>query len=97
MTLEQMQALVNRHISKVLELCKSGQIKWEPAEVPKPNAMRAFMGLGGGYMIHVIQANVEGQGVIHMGTITYAEEMTVVKLPPPIDSEVYHLAAASQN
>lgn len=98
MKLEELMREAAQHIAKLRELAEAGQITWTELPVPeeRENAMRAFQGAAPGYMINVVQANVEGVGVTHEGMVI-AAPMTIVRLPKDVADYLYHKAAAQRN
>jgi hypothetical protein len=84
------------HIDRIHVLAEAGQIMWTELPTPKPTAMRAFQGQGGGYLINVAQANVVDHGVVHEGMVI-APGALVIHIPPEHADKLYHMAAAQRN
>lgn len=84
------------HIDRIHALAEAGQIVWTELPTPRPNAMRAFQGQGGGYLINVAQANVVGHGVVHEGMVI-APGALVIHIPPEYADKLYHRAAVQRN
>lgn len=71
-------------------------LTWNEEKTPKPQAVRAFSAFTGDYAVMVMQANVEGLGVVCDGMLTYGTGI-FVKMPRELADEIYHKAAASRN
>jgi hypothetical protein len=87
------------HMEKFLAENDAGQVKWIEGPVPKPTAMRSFLGTSasGRYTVLVVQANTKEYGIVHEGMFTALAEGLFIPLQPKLADHLYHLAAAARN
>jgi hypothetical protein len=84
------------HLEQLHALAAAGQITWTEMSTPRPNAMRAFQGRAGTYLLNVAQANITDVGVTHDGVLI-ADECLVIRIPAEDAQKLYHQAVAQRN
>lgn len=91
------------HLQRVRLLAATRQFEWKALASPNPDALRAFQGETGSYLVNVVQANVYFGGdksqakVVHEAVIVSKLEGYVIRVDRELADTLWHQAAAASN